>query len=206
MAGGRFNGDLVARFLDDGRVVELVNAFGYTDPDGLVWEAPAGARVDGASIPRALWSLIGGPFEGRYRNASVIHDWYCDRRSRPWKAVHRVFYNGMVTAGVDAVQAKVMYAGVYVGGPRWSETVIHNAGLDGGGLESLRRPGGDFAIESASTDLGADEPRTVLKTYRLAAPDAVFGQLAEQVRAGDLNLDEIDRLADRLAPDTGPAD
>src|SRR5712692_9140850 len=33
-----------------------------------------------ASIPRAFWSVIGGPLEGQYRNASVFHDVACDQK------------------------------------------------------------------------------------------------------------------------------
>ena len=42
------------------------------------WTAPKGAKVDGASIPQLFWTPIGGPFEGKYRYASVIHDTECD--------------------------------------------------------------------------------------------------------------------------------
>src|SRR3954449_8919126 len=62
------------RWNSDGRSMTLLNELRYTDPDGVVWIAPAGSNLDGASIPRSLWSLMGGPFEGKYRNASVLHD------------------------------------------------------------------------------------------------------------------------------------
>jgi Protein of unknown function (DUF1353) len=42
---------------------------------------PAGAIVGGASIPQVFWSIIGGPFEDKYREASVIHDYYCEQKS-----------------------------------------------------------------------------------------------------------------------------
>ncbi len=90
---------------------------------------PAGTKVDGASIPQALWSLIGGPFEGKYRDASVIHDYYCDVRLKSWRTVHRVFYNAMRVSGVSEARAKLMYAAVFFGGPRWSDTAVDNANL-----------------------------------------------------------------------------
>ena len=65
----------------------LLNELRYTDPKGVVWIAPAGSVIDGASIPRALWSFMGGPFEGKYRNASVLHDVAYDQkigRRRKW--------------------------------------------------------------------------------------------------------------------------
>src|SRR4051812_47073430 len=54
------------RWNSDGRSMTLLNELRYTDPDGIVWIAPAGSMVDGASIPRSLWTFMGGPFEGRY--------------------------------------------------------------------------------------------------------------------------------------------
>src|SRR5229473_500744 len=72
-----------------------------------------------ASIPRAFWSVIGGPLEGQYRNASVFHDVACDQKSQPWKTVHRMFYNAMRWSGVYEIKAKIMYYAVYNFGPRW---------------------------------------------------------------------------------------
>lgn len=117
--GGHFSGDLVLKVLPDGRNMELVQPFSYTDGRGISWPVPAGTRVDGASIPSPFWSIIGAPFTGRFRDLSVIHDYYCQTRSRHWKAVHRVFLDGMLARGVDAVQAQLMYLAVYRFGPRW---------------------------------------------------------------------------------------
>src|SRR5688572_6845158 len=63
--------------MPDGRLMRLLEALTYTGADGVTWPVPAGIEVDGASIPRPLWSLIGGPFEGPYRDASIVHDHYC---------------------------------------------------------------------------------------------------------------------------------
>src|SRR4051812_42589631 len=54
--------------LDDGRGAKLLAPLSYVRPDGSEWPVPAGAWLDGASIPRPFWSLMGGPFEGTYRN------------------------------------------------------------------------------------------------------------------------------------------
>jgi hypothetical protein len=118
---GKFEGDLVVRLKDDGRTVELMQPFAFIDTNGKSWNVPAGTIVDGASIPQAFWSVIGGPFEGKYRAASVVHDYYCIRRSESWQDVHLAFYNGMRANGVGAMTSKVMYAAVYNFGPRWVE-------------------------------------------------------------------------------------
>src|SRR5215471_561969 len=98
---GRYLGRLVLEPLADGRLMRLVEPFGFLDPEQKRWPVPPGAKVDGASIPQALWSLIGGPFEGKYRDASVVHDYYCDVRTEPWRAVHKVFYNAMRASDVS---------------------------------------------------------------------------------------------------------
>ena len=118
-AWGRFVGSVVARWHDDGRSMTLVEPFAYVDPRDDRWDAPAGAVVNGASIPRAFWSLVGGPFEGKFRDASVVHDVACETRSRAWQDVHRMFYEACRCGGVDAVTAKTMYYAVHHFGPRW---------------------------------------------------------------------------------------
>lgn len=116
---GSFVGDVVAKWSSDGRTMTLVEPFAYLDPSGVRWDAPKGSKVDGASIPQFAWSIIGGPFEGKYRASSVIHDVACDEKKRPWEAVHQAFYFGMLASGVSTTKAKVMYAAVYHFGPRW---------------------------------------------------------------------------------------
>lgn len=116
---GHFRGDVVARWEDDGRLMTLVEPFAYVDPRGAEWQAPNGSVVDGASIPQPFWSLIGGPFAGHFRHASVVHDVACERRDRPWRAVHRMFYEACRCGGVGAVPAKTMYYAVFHFGPRW---------------------------------------------------------------------------------------
>jgi hypothetical protein len=117
---GRFNGDLVLKALPDGRTMELMQSFAYVDSHDVSWPVPSGVRVDGASIPSVFWSIIGAPYTGKYREASVIHDYYCATKSRHWKAVHKVFLDGMLARGVEKIQAELMYLAVYRFGPRWN--------------------------------------------------------------------------------------
>jgi hypothetical protein len=116
---GYFSGPIETRWEADGRTMTLLNELRYTDPKGVVWIAPAGSAVDGASIPRALWSVFGGPFEGKFRNASVLHDVAYDQKSRPWQQVDRMFYDAMRCSGVGSVQAKTMYYALYRHGRHW---------------------------------------------------------------------------------------
>lgn len=134
-AFGRYDGEPVTRWLPDGRHMQLVQPFAFVRTDGEAWSVPADAIVDGASIPRVFWSLIGGPLEGPYRDASIVHDYYCDMRSRPWLETHRVFYEAMRCSEVPKAKAKVMYYAVYRFGPRWKMESLPS--LEDAGFETI---------------------------------------------------------------------
>ena len=116
---GRFDGDLVLRPDRDGRGVTLLEPFAYTDPRSLRWRVEAGMRLQGASLPKGFWPVIGGPYEASFRNASVLHTAACAVRIRPWRAIHRMFYEACRCAGVDVRKAKAMYYAMFHFGPRW---------------------------------------------------------------------------------------
>lgn len=97
--------------------------FGYVDPNGVGWQAKKDDNTDGASIPSWAQPLVGKPFEPSYIKAAVIHDHYCDRHVRPWRDTHRVFFDALVSSGVDSQLAGILYGAVYLGGPRWRETI-----------------------------------------------------------------------------------
>lgn len=118
---GSYNGQIDTRWEEDGLTMVLLNELRYTDPYGEVWIAPAGSRVNGASIPRAFWTMIGGPFEGKYRNASVLHDVAYEQQTRPWQDVDRMFYNAMRCSGVGAFTAKTMYYTLVRHGRHWKQ-------------------------------------------------------------------------------------
>ena len=123
---GSFKGKVIASFLPDGRNMRLEQPFGYIDPKGKHWDVPAGEQTDGASIPKALW-VMSPPFTGKYREAAVIHDYYCRRQAVSWQGTHNVFYDAMRAGGVDERTAKVMFAAVYNFGPRWGGSSTRRA-------------------------------------------------------------------------------
>ena len=108
-----------AEWSDDGRTMTLLADYTYVDDHGKRWFASTGEVIDGASIPPFLWSLVGGPYEGPYREASVPHDVECRSQGQDWRAVHRMFYNLMRCSEVADTRAKIMYGTVYHCGPRW---------------------------------------------------------------------------------------
>jgi hypothetical protein len=107
---GRYEGKVVATFFPDGRNMRLEKSFGYIDPRGRRWDVPAGATTDGASFPRFFWAAF-PPFTGKYREAAVVHDYYCQTQSRGWRDTHETFFHAMRAAGVAEATAKAMYGG-----------------------------------------------------------------------------------------------
>lgn len=126
---GHFEGKLVAELLQDGRSIKLQQPYAYVDRCGRYWIAPSGSISDGASIPAFLWRLVGTPLVGKYRDAAVIHDWYCSVRTENYLSVHRMFYEAMIASGVESGVAWRFYLGVRIGGPSWDELTVANSRL-----------------------------------------------------------------------------
>lgn len=119
MKTGIFSGSVKTEWLLNGREMRLLETLTYTDSHGVDWVAPQRSIIDGASIPREFWILIGSPYCGKYRDASVIHDVYCKTKSRPWQQVHKVFNEMMVCSGVPDDQRQIIFRAVWFAGPRW---------------------------------------------------------------------------------------
>ena len=119
----RFEGEVQTQWLTHvgpDRKMRLLAPFAFIDRAGRRWDAGVDDEVDGASIPDVLWSqLIGTPFVGDYRRATVLHDVYCRSQTRPHREVHRMFYEAMRTDGVPRRRARVMYLAVRTFGPTW---------------------------------------------------------------------------------------
>lgn len=120
---GHFRGQLRLELVG-GRDARLSAPFSYVDPRGTEWSAPRGSIVNGASIPQAFWSFIGGPWDGAYRQASVVHDVACESMHTSWQDTHRMFYEACRCGGVDERTAKMMYWAVYHFGPRWASRTV----------------------------------------------------------------------------------
>ena len=118
---GRYTGKLVLEPANRGQQMRTLLEFGFMDADGKHWPVPPGTSVDGASIPKALWSLLADPWEGRYREAIALHDHYCAVRNTDWQSVNRMFHRALLVSGLSAPGAKLVYAGVYFAGPRWPD-------------------------------------------------------------------------------------
>lgn len=100
------------------RDMKLVQSFSFVDVNGTAWTAPKDFVIDGATIPKPLWIAFGSPYTGKYRRASVIHDYYCVKKNRSLASkqdVHRMFYEAMLCDGVDKTKAWTVWRGVCLG-------------------------------------------------------------------------------------------
>lgn len=101
----------------------------FVDAQGVDWTAPARTLTDGASIPRIFVSIVGDPTSPEFINAAAVHDAYCgigneqgpNYQRAKWQDVHVMFYDGLIVGGTPEIRAKIMFAAVWLGGPRWAE-------------------------------------------------------------------------------------
>lgn len=178
---GYFIGRVRAEFLD-GRDMKLLESFEYKDPNSQSWIAPIGSIINGASIPKAAWSVIGSPYSGLYRDASVIHDVHCELKLKSWEEVHRVFYYAMLASGVSAFKARIMFKAVHEFGPRWASPYIR--------------------VEEEMATVSIDEPESSLLvvSQSLIEPEMSDKDLQKiiqalnQVTDQNISLDEIQNL------------
>ena len=115
-----FSGNPVLEMLPDGRNMKLLEDFSFADTE-RIWTAPAGCVINGISIPRPLWVLMGSPYVGKGRYAAVLHDYYCQIRQDPYVDIHRMFYNACIIAGVPMAKAGLMYEALLHFGIRWDD-------------------------------------------------------------------------------------
>ena len=170
-----------AELLDDGRRLRLLEDFVYVDPRGKAWTAEKDHVVDGASIPWPFWSLTGGPLEGKYRNASIVHDVGCDRKADSWEDVHLMFYEACRCGGVGEVEAKVLFAAVYARGPRWERRPVY-------ATRTVRRADGTEVTETYANYVEESLPPPV------GDDDRKMRRLAEYVERNNPSVEEIRRL------------
>jgi hypothetical protein len=205
---GSYVGRVVVAWNEDGRTMTLLEPFAYVDPRGVRWEAPPGTRIDGASIPQFAWSIIGGPFEGKYRAPSIVHDVACEEKKHDWQDVHRMFLDGMLAAGVDSRIASIMYAAVYHFGPRWPREIVASMRAETkeeiasltrtlNGTRRKNEQPGELVQTVATRSLG---PKSVVVQFkpeppRLSPPD--FETLKSAILRQNLTLEQIENYAGR---------
>ncbi|MFZ7093233.1 DUF1353 domain-containing protein [Primorskyibacter sp. 2E233] len=164
-------------FLPTTRKIDFVDGFGQT------WTAPPKTLTDGASIPTLFEPFMGDRQSREYLEAAALHDAYCGVgneeletfQTKPWEEVHRMFYEALLVAGTPPAKAKIMFAAVYLGGPRWDDPERSLEGVDS---EALKREMEWCLKWIRETDPDADEivawmkaRETALKSGDSSKPD-----------------------------------
>lgn len=83
-----------------------------TPCDGVQIKVPKFFQYDGASIPPAAWQAIGTPFQPRFMTAAVFHDWLYHTHQVDRKPANDLFFDLLLTNGVNKVKAAMMLAAV----------------------------------------------------------------------------------------------
>jgi hypothetical protein len=100
--------------------VRLLAPLLWEDPNGTRCEVPRDYVSDGASVPKILWSISGGPLDEAYVRAAILHDFQCDTRAQTSDQVHERFYRGMRADNVSWLVARSFYRVVLGWGPQWT--------------------------------------------------------------------------------------
>ena len=204
------------------------NELKFVDAAGTTWIAPAGTLTDGASIPPLFVPLIGNPRSRQFMNPATVHDAYCAESNQDgpyyhtarWQKVHRMLYDGLLASGTNPIKAKIMYAAVYLGGPRWSEVrqpPVRRAALDrtesplrvrladGALTETMPMPGGGVFVITATAGIAdlramqSDVPLTKLvSSERLIA---AFKRAKAHIEANNPPVDDLEVYLTRLEQD-----
>ena len=95
----------------DGKRAILRTPYKYQMDSGEILYIPAGFYTDGASIPKAFWSIIGGPW-GKYLYAALPHDYGYYTQMHTREEVDRKFLIVMKELGVSWWKYGVMHRAV----------------------------------------------------------------------------------------------
>lgn len=118
---GKFSGNPKTEWLADvgiDRDMRVLEPFWYLDPEGRRWDVAEGTIINGASIPRTLWTSVGSPYTGEYRRAALVHDAAIGREGVLRAEADTMFHFACLAGGCTMLQAKLLYAGVRLG--TWS--------------------------------------------------------------------------------------
>ncbi|OYU18586.1 MAG: hypothetical protein CFE34_09710 [Rhodobacteraceae bacterium PARR1] len=192
------------------RYQRMVRELGFVDSNGQDWIAPPGTWTDGATIPGIATPFVGGPRNPRYIAAAAVHDAYCGvvnadgpvYHSRPWPEVHRMFYEGLLVGGTPVARAQLMYAAVWLGGPRW--TVKPNRQFTTQRIVPADAPVFAPAVLAAPPAISVEPPLLEGAALEAALAEVKAEIAAEQPQIGELDAILLDlpavQEADAAAP------
>jgi hypothetical protein len=203
-AAGRFTGELELDPPGCEKQLECTvkSEFGYIDSSGIGWQAKAGLKTDGASIPTWAQSFVGAPFAKEFIRAAVIHDHYCRRHVRSWRTTHWVFYDALRASNVSEDKALLMYYAVYLGGPKWLKLIKGESCPTG--VNCLQRiPDRAWPTNTSLVKGQEDEATYMVRSHQYDAP-GFTNELKEVEKLitekGGITREELEKRAQALRP------
>lgn len=175
-----FEGRVVVEWLVDPFVptMRLAEPFSYQQSKGKVWKVPQGHVIKGRGMPPLFRDLIGQPFYGGFRKASIVYDHATQEMTQPWDEAQRMFYEASMAEGINESEAKAMYMLLRAQGSRWEV------------------PG--------SRCYGSCHGKTEPLLWRPAVDEVVVSELLGWVRRDNPSLLQIEQLAETAVLDRGP--
>jgi hypothetical protein len=177
----RFSGRVVLELVEDighDHMLRVLEEFTFHQEDGRKWPVPAGALLEGWSIPRALRALPSLPLESEFRKSAVVHGHFAHAKAGRWRDVHRMLYSASLAEGIPPTEAKVLYMTIYASGWRWEP--------------------------KGSSCYGSCHAAAAMLAWRPDATLAELAPIAEWLQRTDPTLEQIDERVDAALKRPGP--
>ena len=100
--------------------------------NGKAYWIPAGFTWDGASIPRAVWSIIGAPSEPDFWAATLVHDWVYLTHIFSRAETDEALFQILGESDVSLWRRRCIWAAVraFGGGSHWKNGVEEKKQID----------------------------------------------------------------------------
>lgn len=189
----QFSGLPETRWETGDRIMTLLKPFSYTDKNGKEWKVKKDAWLNGATIPRTLWTIVGSPYVGKYRRASIVHDFYVGEGKndnvtyRERRKADKMFYRACRTDGVKQKYATALYIAVSLGS--WASQKK---------LKNFNVATSEIEIELLSQKEAVTDDEAILNKYNKLIREIQQKELLEiETMNEDDIIDGLERIVDK---------
>ena len=113
--------DLKVKVINSGKNRVILEDYTYEN-DKYIITVKAGFNTDGASIPKAFWSILSSPFDGAVTYGAVIHDGLYTKMQLPRKECDKLLREMAIEKGYNKIKAFLVYYAVRLfGGSHWNK-------------------------------------------------------------------------------------
>ncbi len=113
--------NLDTRVIENGKKRLLLADYTYENDKYIITLKP-GFVTDGASIPKAFWTILSSPFEGPLVYGAMIHDGLYTKMQLPRKECDELLREMAIEQGYNKIKADLVYEAVRLfGGSHWNK-------------------------------------------------------------------------------------